>query len=349
MAKSHPRGRSVLGVVAVGVSLMAGGPVAVPSRAGDGAPVKVSFLCKVVPVHQELSTWLIELRRSTGELAGISTNLSGSKVNFKDLDPGIYTICITGTHDRRQCESVDLTPPAGKTSYRFSKSFQPPARVLGAEDSHTVSQSSLSVPQEARDELIKAERAQIRGDIKEAEKHLLQALEIDPSYADALNNLGTYYHRERRYEDALRCFQKVTDMEPGYYGGWVNMGGSLIVLGRFQEALEANKRAFSLRPDSGLVVSQLALSYFYLHDLENARKYFLQVLAKDPESPVMPQLYLLHISLADRDRAGAAAYIKDFLRVHPNGPEADHLRETLANIDTIQFYTPVAQVRQLNQ
>jgi tetratricopeptide (TPR) repeat protein len=118
------------------------------------------------------------------------------------------------------------------------------------------------------------------------------------------------------------------------------LAGSLIAVADFQRALAANKRAFSIRPDEILVISQMALNYFYLHDLSEARRLFQRVLAKDPAAPVEPQLYLVHIALAERNKDEAAHYIKEFLSVHPNAPQAENLKDTLARLDSVIF-TPV--------
>jgi cytochrome c-type biogenesis protein CcmH/NrfG len=114
----------------------------------------------------------------------------------------------------------------------------------------------------------------------------------------------------------------------------------LLAVGRFQDALEANLRAYSVRPNERAVISQMALNYYYLHDLSEAGKYFKKVLELDPLSAVSPQLYLAHIALAEKNQAEAVEYIKGFLEIHPNAPEAPHLRETLAALTSQTFLQP---------
>jgi tetratricopeptide (TPR) repeat protein len=171
-------------------------------------------------------------------------------------------------------------------------------------------------------------------------QHLERVIEIDPSYTDALNNLGTYYHRAGKYDQSIRYFKKVTDLDPDFYGGWVNLAGSLLAVGRFQDALEANLRAYSVRPNECMVISQIALNYYYLHDLSEAGKYFKKVLTLDPLSAVSPHLYLAHIALAEKNQAEAVDCIKEFLEIHPNAPEAPHLRETLAALSSQSVFEP---------
>ena len=140
-----------------------------------------------------------------------------------------------------------------------------------------------------------------------------------------------------KQEESIDCFKKVTELDPEFYGGWVNLGGSLLAIGKFKDALEANTHALQLRPDDSLVISQVALSYYYMHNLPEAKRLFLKLLTLDPESAIGPQLFLAHISLAEQNKAEAKEYMNQFLKVHPNSPEAKHLRELLNNLDSISF------------
>ncbi len=309
---------------------------AVPARAGS-ATGRVEFDCKVVPRDNTLHTWVVELRGPSGEPVRMMAGLSGSILHFKDLSPRIYTVCVIGLEHRQSCESVDLTPPPGKNSFHFRKAFEEPERVLHAEDLNSVSRLKLEVPAEAREEMLRSQMEQLRGNTDQAIAHLKRALKIDPEYSDALNNLGAYYHRQSKYDKAIECYEKVTKLDPDFYGGWVNLAGSLIATAEFQRALEANKRAYALRPNDTLVISQMALNYFYLHDLAQAKQFFLTLLSRDPASPVEPQLYLVHIALAEKNKDEAAHYIKEFLSVHPNAPQAADLKDTLANLSSITF------------
>jgi Tfp pilus assembly protein PilF len=321
-------------VVAAGTILAAGWAVSV--WAGEET-ARVEFDCKLASNGHLRDPWIVELRQPTGEPARIVSGFGGTTFHLKDLDPGIYTVCIFGTQNRRSCESVDLTPPPNKRSYRVKKSFSVPDRILNVGSLNTITASKLGIPESARAELHRAEEAQLRGDPQEAEQHLKKAIQIDPDYSDALNNLGIYYHRKREFEKSIQCFEKVTTLDPGFYGGWVNLAGSLISQGKFHQAKAASLKAYSLRPDDTRVVSQTALAYFYLHDVENAKKFFQKVIEMDPGSPVEPQLYLAHLALAEQDKQEAADYIRQFLTIHPNAPKAEHLKETLARINSLSF------------
>ncbi len=308
---------------------------ATPCVAGDVArEVELSCSIKAPSREREVQIWQVELRRASGEPARVLTAMSGETLHIRNLDPGIYTVCILGSMERRHCESVDLNPPPGKTTYRFLKKFQAPTSVLDQADLHQVNLHQLAIPQDARRQFLSAEQADMRGDVNESITHLKRAIEIDPSYADAVNNLGSHYHRNGQYDLAIQCFKKVTELNPEFYGGWVNLAASLLSKGKFRDALEANQRAYRLRPDEPLVSAQLGLNYYYMHDLSEAKKYFLKTLQRDPASALSPQLYLAHIALAEMHQKEAVEYFTEYLKIHPNTPEAENLRLILSNLVT---------------
>jgi tetratricopeptide (TPR) repeat protein len=168
------------------------------------------------------------------------------------------------------------------------------------EDAHRIDAKRLAVPEKARREMIRAEEAQISGDSDGARKHLERAIEMYPDYADALNNLGTHFHRAGDYQRSLDYFTRVTQIDPQFYAGWVNLGGSLLALGRLEPALNANLKAARIRPDDPLVNSQLGINYFYLRRYGEAKQHLGKVLSIDPSSANSPQLFLAQIAMAER-------------------------------------------------
>ena len=302
----------------------------------DGSHVQLD--CKISAAAGATHLWDVELRRPSGELVRQTTMMNGDAAHFKNLSPGIYSLCILGARNRESCESVDLNPPPDKRSFRFSRYLKAPEHILNRKDLNRVSATSLAVPAQAREELLRSEQSELHGDTDQIVAHLRKAIEICPSYADALNNLGSYYHRAGKHEESIQYFRKVTELEPDFYGGWVNLGGALLAMGQFKEALEANSKAYDLQPNDSIVVSQTALNYFYLHDLPAAKRLFEKVQGIDPASAIQPELFLTHIALAEHNKEEARDYINQFLKIHPNAPQAAHMRDLLNNLDTIQFY-----------
>lgn len=296
--------------------------------------VQVELQCKLVPRPGEsvYRSWIVELQSSEGELLRRFTSASGDTVRFKRLMPAIYLVCVSGDKGRSRCESVDLFPPIGEKAHRFPMEFALPRPMLNTADAHKISSARLAVPERAQREMLRSQECRLQGDNREATLHLERALAIWPRYPEALNNLGTRYHREGKYEKAIQCFRKVTEIDPDFYLGWLNLGGSFLASGSPQKALEAQLRALELRPDDVMANALTAMSYYRLSCLPEARERFLKVAELDPVSAALPHFYLALISMAQNKTAEADEYIRSYLEIHPNSPRSPYLRKVLDNM-----------------
>jgi len=63
------------------------------------------------------------------------------------------------------------------------------------------------------------------------------------------NNLGVSLDLLNRFEEAERAFQAALAMEPGYGLAWLNLGCARMNARRFPEAVQAFERGLALRPD----------------------------------------------------------------------------------------------------
>jgi tetratricopeptide (TPR) repeat protein len=305
----------------------------IPAEA-QAPKARVELYCKLVPGsgNTGYKNWAVELKSSSGEVLSRSTKATGDTVKFKRLTPAIYQLCVSGEKGRSRCESVDLYLPPGEKTRRFTKDFLLPKTALNNPDAYKISSVRLAVPSSAQREIFRSQESRIRGDKMGALLHLEKALAICPEYPEALNNMGTYYHRSGNYQKAIQLFRKVTEIDPDFYVGWLNLGGSLLASGQLQPALDAQLRALALRPDDATLNGLTAMSYFRLRRLDEARERFMRVAELDPASSSLPHFYLAMIAMSQNEMAEAKKYIGRYLEIHPNSPRAPYLRQTLDNI-----------------
>ena len=83
----------------------------------------------------------------------------------------------------------------------------------------------------------------------EAEKHFLQALELNPSYAPAFLNLGETFRKRKQYGEAVKWYRTAVKEDPNYALSHAAMGDALFQLGRYEEAVSSMERALLLKPD----------------------------------------------------------------------------------------------------
>jgi protein O-mannosyl-transferase len=84
--------------------------------------------------------------------------------------------------------------------------------------------------------------------VSEAIAHFEQALELQPDYPEARNNLGLALTQVGRSADAIPHLEEAVRLKPSLYQGFNNLGIALASSSRAEESLEAFARAAALNP-----------------------------------------------------------------------------------------------------
>lgn len=75
-----------------------------------------------------------------------------------------------------------------------------------------------------------------------------KAVELNPSAAGALVNLGTIHYRQRRFAESEKYYQDAISADPGYPLAEFNLGNLYDEQNRLDEALEHYRRSLQLNP-----------------------------------------------------------------------------------------------------
>ena len=95
--------------------------------------------------------------------------------------------------------------------------------------------------------------------VEQAVEAYEKVLELNPSAAGALVNLGTIYYRQRKFGEAEKYYREATDADPGYPLAQFNLGNLYDEQGRVKEALEHYRRALELNANYADAHFNLAL------------------------------------------------------------------------------------------
>jgi tetratricopeptide (TPR) repeat protein len=82
-----------------------------------------------------------------------------------------------------------------------------------------------------------------------AEIAYLKALELDPDYVYAWNNLGAVLNDQRRYPDAEAAYRKALELDPIAVNAWNGLGNALAYQNRYQEAETAYRKVLEIDPE----------------------------------------------------------------------------------------------------
>ena len=265
---------------------------------------------------------------------------SKGRFRFRDLQPATYTLAIYIPGVGEVVQTVEITGSFADSNHRVDKNFVFDQETLRQQaraiPRGLVSVRQLSIPDKARREYRKALEQLQRQDVEGAVQHLKKAIEWAPQYLEAYNNLGTIYFQKQQYSTAESYFRQALELEPEAFEPLVNLGGTLLALERPAEALEVNRRAQQIHPQDALANAQLGLSYFLLGDYEPAVTYLRRTEELDPAHFSKPQLSLAEIYLRRSEEAAALRELRDFLKYHPDSPEAENVRATMEEIQRSQ-------------
>ncbi|HWQ63085.1 MAG TPA: tetratricopeptide repeat protein [Methanospirillum sp.] len=87
------------------------------------------------------------------------------------------------------------------------------------------------------------------GDYDAATTAFMNAVAVNPNYAEAWDNLGKAYEQVGRYQDAVLAYRRAVAINPGYTEAWNNLGDVYEKLGRYEDARDAYQRATSITSD----------------------------------------------------------------------------------------------------
>ena len=112
----------------------------------------------------------------------------------------------------------------------------------------------------------------------------LKAIERDPNYADYYKNLGNTYIDLNQYDKAIGAYLKANEIDPEDANAYFNLGSTYIDLNQYNKAISAFQRAVELAPHDARGYYMLGQLYFYAqNDLSKAEKMLEQLETLDYE------------------------------------------------------------------
>ncbi len=277
----------------------------------------------------------VNLQGSISPFRETTWSNAGGRFHFTHLDAGPYTLIlfVAGSGEFRQTVQVGRGTADAKAVVHVRlnlDSIKPVESDKG--DRFKVSVKELRIPDKATGEMRKAQDCLSRRDVKGARKHLERAVKLAPQFSEAWNTLGTIAYQSKDFVSAEKYFRQALRQDPDNYSPLVNLGGTLLSMQRAREALDYNIRAAIARPNDPLANSQLGMNYFALGKLSEGARYLRRAVELDPAHFSCPQLYLARIYEQMGNFDGAAGELEQFLKYHPDWPNAAALRAAITTL-----------------
>jgi tetratricopeptide (TPR) repeat protein len=144
----------------------------------------------------------------------------------------------------------------------------------------------------------------LQGDLKGALSAFRRVTEMDPAYADGPVNIARVLIQEGNIAESIPVLQKALALDPNLAKAHFFMGSALKTIGEYDEALEHLEKAAAQYPRDRVVLDQIGRIQFLQRRFTEAVASFQRVLLVDPEDlQAHYNLMLCYRALGDTDRA----------------------------------------------
>jgi tetratricopeptide (TPR) repeat protein len=203
------------------------------------------------------------------------------RFELRNLRAGEYLLCVVDrAHNILHRDSVSVNGAGLYVTVRLP----PHERTHAFPGTVSLTRLRHKVPSAASKQFEKALTASEKGDTEDAIAHLEKALQIDPDYLEAHNNLGSRFIR----------------------------------LNRFPRAVEEFERALALDPTAPLVSSNLAIAYLAVRRYPEAELAARQSLRQEPASNCARYVLGAALDAQQRDPLEAVQVLETAAREFPN-------------------------------
>ena len=259
----------------------------------------------------------------------------GGKFKFKKVPPGSYSLQVEVRRRGDKHLTVEVSPSLADRKGRIHQiiTVELTQSVAVKQRPDVVSVRELSIPEKARSLYLKAEKKLSKGEIEKGIVLLESAVNLAPHFVAAINRIGTVFHMQKDFSKSELYFREALQVDPNSYAPLVNLGGSLLAMGKFEEALAINQHAVTVRPRDALANAQLGVSYLSLNNDAKAEEYLIRTKELDPLHFTYPQLALAGIYNRQNKLALVLQELREFLNLHPDDVQNNLIQK---QIETLQ-------------
>ncbi|MBI4834933.1 MAG: tetratricopeptide repeat protein [Planctomycetes bacterium] len=109
-----------------------------------------------------------------------------------------------------------------------------------------------------------------------------KAIEIEPEYAEAYNDIGLIHEGNGNYKKAVLSYKTAIRINPDYADAYNNLGLVYGKMGDYEREKEAYMETLRIVPDSAVVNYNIAFTYRKMKDFKSSLKHYEKAVELDP-------------------------------------------------------------------
>ena len=159
-----------------------------------------------------------------------------------------------------------------------------------------------------------------------------EAIAAHPKFALAYYELGSAFLKKNDPEKALEAFVKAISIKPDYLEAKYSVGYTQFLRRNYEVAAAVFDDVLKQRADMPEAQMYLGISLCYLKNNEAAEVFLKRSIASGGDKTALAHRFLGGIYLQQKKNAEAAAELQKYLELVPKAPDANRLRETIAEL-----------------
>lgn len=112
---------------------------------------------------------------------------------------------------------------------------------------------------------------------------LNQAHAIDPTHTGVLERIGLMFFQVRHFDQAVSCFERLTQLDRTNGDFWANLGAVYTQAGRAHDSVKALQKSLQLQKQNADAYYHLGVAYRHLKNTNMARYAFREAIKHDPQ------------------------------------------------------------------
>lgn len=122
----------------------------------------------------------------------------------------------------------------------------------------------------------------LKGNTAEGIANYEKALQLNPTNAVAVNNMGQIYFDKKDYKKAEELYRKAISLDPKFADAYFNLGSTLGTIGDFPGSVASFKKTIEFDPENAKAYYYLGISLSNMNRIQEAQSYFDQAGRLDP-------------------------------------------------------------------
>ena len=247
---------------------------------------------------------------------------------FRGLPSGSYTISIEKEPEFRPVSTtVDIIQFRGAPAQTYTLNIRLEPKVGEAARPGVINSEFANIPKPALDLFSKAQELAAKKDYTGAIEQLKLALAQHPTFMLAYNEIGVNYMRLNDLNKADQALLKALALDPDAFRPLMNRGIVLVTAKKYADAEPVLQKAVKLQEKSAVTHYFLGQALANLGKFPEAEKELTEAVALGgPEMKEAHRLLAIIYNVRG-DKKRAAAEIETYLKLAPNTPDAEQLRQ----------------------